>query len=334
MWVVVVADDGADAWAIRGVDAPGHARSVVGEAETSVGSEQDDAAVAAEAAMKVSDGIRSNLLGRDTREDAISSPLAEDKLHDGFAPAGEGDGGAGIIRIAAATDERRIADPARSFVEGATRGSGGGEIAVDVDGDGADGVVSGVVSGEGAVRRAGGLASLGFGEALAFAGQDELGVVDEGQAVGRGKFFSALGDEVDVVALVEDEASGLDGVADALNTGDAAGAESSAVHEQGVELNTAVASEEAPAAGVEGGIVFHRSDSGFDRVDGGRTAFEQAPAFLEGVEDTLFVSFELVGGDIPGAAVDEEDWRTSHKKGIVAGGKGCLPGAGFFVSSS
>jgi hypothetical protein len=43
------------------------------------------------------------------------------------------------------------------------------------------------------------------------------------------------------------------------------------------------------------------------------------------------MSLELVGGDIPGAAVHEEDWSASHKKGIVAGGKGCLPGAGIFA---
>ncbi len=74
--------------------------------------------------------------------DAVGGPLAEDQLHDGFAPAGEGDGGGEIVGVAAATDEGGVADAAGGFVEGAAGGGGGGEVAVGVEGDGADGVVA------------------------------------------------------------------------------------------------------------------------------------------------------------------------------------------------
>jgi hypothetical protein len=42
------------------------------------------------------------------------------------------------------------------------------------------------------------------------------------------------------------------------------------------------------------------------------------------------VGIELIGGDIPGAAVDDEDWGTSHRKGIVAVGGRCVGGLRIF----
>ena len=123
---------------------------------------------------------------------------------------------------------------------------------------------------------AGGFGALEGHEALALAGDDELGVVDEAHAVLGGEALGASADEVDVRGFVEDEAGGLDGVAQALDAGDAAGAEVGAVHEQGVELDAAVAGEEGAAAGVEGVVVFHDGDGGFDGVDGGAAAREAA----------------------------------------------------------
>jgi len=111
-------------------------------------------------------------------------------------------------------------------------------------------------AGEGLVAEAGGLTGLGVGEARDFAGEDQLAVVDEGHAVSGGEAFRAFTDEVDVGRLLEDEAGGLDGIAEALDAGDAAGFHAAAVHEEGVELDAAVGGEEAAAAGVEGGVVF------------------------------------------------------------------------------
>ena len=123
------------------MDAPGHARGIVGEAIATVGGEEDDAAVAAEAAEEIGRGFGGDLLGGTARHDAVGGPLAEDQLHDGFAPAGEGDGGAGVVGIAAAADEGGVADAAGILVESASGGGSGGEASVGVEGDGADGVV-------------------------------------------------------------------------------------------------------------------------------------------------------------------------------------------------
>ena len=126
--------------------------------------------------------------------------------------------------------------------------------------------------------------------------------------MGCGEVFGSLGDEVDVRALIEDEAGGLDGVAQALDAGDSAGAEGGAVHDEGVELDAAVAGEEAAASGVEGSVVFEVGDGGFDSVDGGGPALEEGIASLEGIEDALFVGVEHVVGNGPGSAVNDEGW--------------------------
>jgi len=134
-----------------------------------------------------------------------------------------------------------------------------------------------------------------------------------------GKGFRSWTDEVDVGTFVEDEAGGLDGIADALDAGDAAGAKGGAVHDKGVELDAAVASEEGAAAGVEGGVVFEGGDGGLDGVECGAAVVEDAPALLEGIEDALLVGIEEVRGDVPGAAVDEEDGRTGGRWGRRTG---------------
>ncbi len=82
---------------------------------------------------------------------AIDGPFAEDELHDWLAPSGEGDGGGEIVGVAAAAYEGAVADAAGGFIEGASGGGAGGEVAVLVEGDGADGVVGvegGVVDAE------------------------------------------------------------------------------------------------------------------------------------------------------------------------------------------
>jgi hypothetical protein len=100
-------------------------------------------------------------------------------------------------------------------------------------------------AGEGFVFQTGGFTSLGKGEAFALAVEHQFGVVDEGHAVGVGELLSAFSDEVDVRAFFQDQAGGLDGIAEALDTGHAAGLHAAAVHEQGVELDAAIGGEES-----------------------------------------------------------------------------------------
>lgn len=152
-----------------------------------------------------------------------------------------------------------------------------------------------------------------MGEALAFAIEDEFGVVNEGHAVGGGEPLCAFTDEVDMGAFFEDKAGGLYGVAQALDTGDAAGFHAASIHEKGVQLDAAVGGEKAAAAGIEGGVVFEDGDGGFNGVNGGATESQDVIAGFKGTADTGLVGGCCVRGDGPGTAVDEKD-------GIVGGG--------------
>jgi len=106
-----------------------------------------------------------------------------------------------------------------------------------------------------------------MGEALALAVENQLGVVDESHAVEVSELLSAWADEKDMRTFFEDQTGGLNGVAKTLDAGDTAGFHATAVHEKGIELNASVGSQEAAAAGVEGGIIFKDSDGGFNRVE-------------------------------------------------------------------
>ena len=127
-----------------------------------------------------------------------------------------------------------------------------------------------------------------------------------------GEAFGAGAYEVDVGGFFEDEAGGLDGVAEALDAGYAAGAEVGAVHEEGVELDATIAGEEGASAGIEGVVVFHDRDGGFYGIDGGATAGERGPPGCEGGGYAAFVCGYGVVGHGPGSAVDEENWLVIH----------------------
>jgi hypothetical protein len=170
-------------------------------------------------------------------------------------------------------------------------------------------------SGEGLVGEAGGVAGLCLGKACAFAVEDELGVVDEGHAVGLGEGFGAGADEVDVRALLENDARGVDRIANTLDAGDATGLHAAAVHEESIELHAAVGSEEATASGVEGGVVFKDGDGCLDGIDGCAAAGQDFMAGFESAAHAGFVGGGICVGDGPGASVNEE-------RRVVSGGEG------------
>src|SRR5690349_18344637 len=89
-----------------GREAPGHRWGVVGHAESSVGAEQDDAAVSAEAIVQIRHCLTRGELRRAAGGYAIGGPLAEHQFHDGFAPASERHCSGHVVGIAAATNER------------------------------------------------------------------------------------------------------------------------------------------------------------------------------------------------------------------------------------
>ena len=87
-------------------------------------------------------GLLRSKHGRDIRlTKGICSGFGHDDPHDGFAIAG-GRSPAGFrVGITTTTDEGRIADAAREFAADASRGGGGEETALFVDGDGTDGAL-------------------------------------------------------------------------------------------------------------------------------------------------------------------------------------------------
>jgi hypothetical protein len=145
-----------------------------------------------------------------------------------------------------------------------------------------------------------------MGEALAFAVENQFGVVDEGHAVGLGEVLRAVAYEIDVRTFFQDQTGGLNGVAESLDAGHAASLHAPAVHEEGIELDAAVGGEKAAAAGVEGGVVFKDGDSGFDGIEGGCAAGKDCVAGFKGFADSGQVGGRGVGGDGPCATVNEE----------------------------
>jgi len=181
-----------------------------------------------------------------------------------------------------------------------------------------DGVRDGFGAGEGVVAETGGFAELGVGEALALTVEDQLRVVDEGHAVGLGKVLCAGADEVDVLAFFKDQAGGLNGVAQALDAGYAAGLHAAAVHEKRIELDAAVGGEKTAAAGIEGGIVFEDGDGGLDGVEGRCSAREKGVAGFKGAADAGLMGASGVGWNGPCATMNEESG------GMGGGGHGVM----------
>jgi hypothetical protein len=64
--------------------------------------------------------------------------VRRDDAHEVLAFAGARDRGNAVLRIGAGADGRRIADAARELVVESPGRGGRGEVAVDVEGDGAD----------------------------------------------------------------------------------------------------------------------------------------------------------------------------------------------------
>jgi len=125
--------------------------------------------------------------------------------------------------------------------------------------------------------------------------------------VGGGEALRAFTDEVDMGALFEDEAGGLDGIAEALDAGNAAGLHAATIHEEGIELDAAVGGEKAAAAGIEGGVIFKDGNGGLNGIQGGATAGEDCIASFEGLADAGLVGLGSVVWDGPCAAMDEEE---------------------------
>ena len=120
----------------------GHPRGVEGQAGVAVPVEKDEAAGALAA---IGEELKGGLGGAGgsgrSRAEKIASGFGEDDAHDGFTETGRRDGAGFVVGVAAATDERGIADASRKFATGAAGGGGGEESALIIESDGANGAL-------------------------------------------------------------------------------------------------------------------------------------------------------------------------------------------------
>jgi len=282
----------------------GHAGSVEGETGIAVFVEEDETTGAFGAVgQELHGGLRgTHGIGAGGAEE-IAGGFGQDHFHDGLAVAGGRDRAGFVIGITTTTDERRVAHAAGELAAGAAGGSGGVEAALFVESDSTDGalfVAAMVFGGVGICATT--LPRFEFG------GGDEFVGIAEGNALLEGEAFGAGGDEHHVGAFFEDGAGGLDGIFDAMETSDGAGAEGGGFHDDGVAFDVAVEIEVRAVASVEDGVVLEDGDSDLDGVEGVAAVGEDAPTGLEGAEAAGLAGFDGVIGDVPGTAVDDEGW--------------------------
>jgi len=225
--------------------------------------EKDEAAGAFTAAgEELHGGLRGAGWCRVRRPEKIGGGFGHDDAHDGFAVAGGRDASRFDVRITTTTNQRRVADAAGEFAAGAAGGGGGEEAPLLIERYGADGallVAAMIFCGVGIL--------LATEPGFALGGRDEVFGVAERDAVGTGEVFGAFGDEHHVRAFFEDSAGSLDGIFDAAEARDGAGAEGGGVHDDGVTFDVAIEGEMGAEAGIEDGIVFEDDDGGFDGIE-------------------------------------------------------------------
>lgn len=159
---------------------------------------------------------------------------------------------------------------------------------------------------EGVIGETSGLALLCLFQALAFAIEDELRILDEGHAMSVGKLFRSGSDEVDMGAFFENKASRLNGVTQTLDARNAASLHAAAVHEESVELNATIGGEETSPPCIERGVVFHHGHCSFDGIDGGSATRKHSEASFKSFAHAGFVCGGGVIRNGPRTAVDDQ----------------------------
>src|SRR5437899_5498193 len=144
-------------------------------------------------------------------------------------------------------------------------------------------------------------------QALDFARDDQIFVIAQRNAVLGGELLGAFADKIHVRTLAENLAGGAHRIAQPLDTADASGAERGSVHDERIELDFAVAIEEAAASGVEGLVVFHDDDGFLDGIERRAAAFEHAPSRGQRVGHAAEVRVDHVVGYGPSAAMNDQN---------------------------
>jgi hypothetical protein len=117
--------------------------------------------------------------------------------------------------------------------------------------------------------------------------------------------------------FLKNQASGLNGVAEVLDTGHAASFHAAAVHEESIELDAAIGGQKTATTGVKNGIIFEHGDGGFDSIESRAATRKNAIAGFKRIVHADFMGRLRVGGDGPCATMDEKSGRgiggSSHR---------------------
>jgi hypothetical protein len=183
--------DGGLEGAVWGYVAVGHAGSGEGEAGGAVLVEENESTGAfAASGKKLNCSLRGAGGSGTGGAQKVGGSFSHDNFHDGFAVAGGGDSASFEIGVAAAADQGRIANAAGLFAAGSSGGRGGEELAVLIEGDGADGTLFV------AAMMFGGVGVFAATEpGSVFGGGDEFAGIAERNAVLGGEALGAFGDE-------------------------------------------------------------------------------------------------------------------------------------------
>ena len=140
----------------------------------------------------------------------------------------------------------------------------------------------------------------------AFTLDDEIFSLTEWNSIFGREFFCARADQHHVLAFFINTAGQTNGIQDAFDGGNRAGFQRGAIHQDGVELYTAVAIQVRTDTRVERGIIFERDNGGFDGVNRAAVRAQNFPADLERAADSFAAIIHCLLGDVPGAAVNDQ----------------------------
>ena len=291
--------------------AVGHARSVEGKTGIAVSVEQDQAAGPFAAFGEQLDRGLRGTGGRGTRgPQKVAGGFGHDHAHDRFSIAGGRDGAGFRVRIAAGTNQRRIADTAGEFATSAPGGGGGEQAPLFIERDGAYGslLVAAVMFGGVGI-----FAALEPGFALRR--RDKALGIAERDAVLAGESLCTFRDEHHVRTFFENSAGRKNGIFNTAKPRDRAGAKRGGLHHYGVALDMAIKREMRTVASVKDRIIFEDDHRSLDSIEGAAAGFENAPTRVKGAEAASFASIDGVIGNVPSAAVKDEGW--SHRERIA-----------------
>src|SRR3954465_14527655 len=102
-----------------------------------------------------------------------------------------------------------------------------------------------------------------------------------------GKALGAFSYEVNVRALAQHLPRGADGIGNVLNAAHSPGAEGVAIHNESIELNLAFAVQKTATASVEGFVVFHHHNCGFDCIKRRASTLKQVPPGSHGLAHAI-----------------------------------------------